>query len=98
LQGVSAPILEVVAALYEPDPVTFIETKERRELTYLNKAGESYTWKVVLKADGSLEALKYKGEKIVAGTAGREFDGAMSQVGLMGIAPDEPVSFVTKCR
>jgi len=93
----SGEVVGVAASLYEPDAVTFVETEKRRELTYLNKAGGPYTLKVVLRADGSLEALKYKGKKVVAGAAGREFDGAMFQVGLMGIAADEPVSIVKRC-
>jgi hypothetical protein len=94
----SGEILGVAGALYEPDAATFVETQEHRELTYINKAGGPYMLKVVLKSDGSLEALKYKGKKVVAGAAGREFDRAMFQVGLIGIAPDEPVSFVERCK
>jgi len=90
----SGEVLKVVAAIYEPDAASFVEAEDCRSLTYLNKAGGPFTLKVVVKADGSLEALKYKGKKAVAGAAGKGFDGAMFQVGLMGIAPDEPVSFV----
>jgi hypothetical protein len=93
----SGEVLGVAASVYEPDVVTFVEMEERRELTYLNKAGGPYTLKVVLKADGSIAALKCKGTKVVAAAAGKEFDRAMFQVGLMGIAPDERVSFVKKC-
>jgi hypothetical protein len=94
----SGEVFGIVAALYEPDAATLVETVESRSLTYLNKAGGPYTLKVVLrKADDSLEALKYKGEKVVAEAAGREFNRAMFQVGLMGVGLDEPVSFVEKC-
>jgi len=93
----SEDVLRVIASLYEPDAASFVEAEDCRSLTYLNKAGGAYTLKVALKPDGSLEALKYKGKKVVAAAAGKGFDGAMFQVGLMGIAPDEPVSFVKKC-
>jgi hypothetical protein len=89
----------IVAAVYEPATSTFVETEQSRELTYLNKAGGKYTIKIILdEANGSVQAFKYKGEEIVAIAAGRDFDSAIIQIGLMGIAPDEPVSFIDRCK
>ena len=91
----SGEVFGIVASLYEPDPLTFVETDKCRELTYRNKAGGLYTLKVVLNTvDGSLEARKYKGEKLVACAFGNEFTQSMLHVGLMGVATDEPVSFI----
>ena len=88
-------ILAIIIARYEPDLVTFRETKKTRELTYFNREGGTYFVRVVLdRASGRLETLKYKGEKLVACASGMNFESAMVHTTLAGIEKDEMVRVI----
>ena len=88
-------MLAIITASYEPDLATFRETKKTRELTYFNREGGTYSVRVVLdRASGRLETSKYKGDKLVARTTGRDFESVVAHTTLVGIERDEPLTVV----
>lgn len=79
----------LTSALYAPDLETFRETEAERELTYRNKLGGAYRVQIVQKT-GGIEARKYRGNRVIALSCGKDFSSAMTQATMIGLQEDEP--------
>jgi len=81
----------LVSACYWFDPGTYREDEAIRELWYVTR--EESPYRVCVrhhKRSGAWSTLKYRGDELVASAEGPDFEHAMIQATMVGLAADEP--------
>lgn len=83
----------LVSSIYWFDPGSYREDETTRTLDYFPREESPYWLRISNpKGTSTWEVTKYRGEALVALAAGPDYEGAMIQATLVGIAPDEPES------
>jgi hypothetical protein len=78
-------------ATYYFDPRTFSENPQDRRMRYQRKAENDFWVGVIMrKTDGSIEARKYRGERLISVSAGPDFRTAMLHAAIAGLVEEEP--------
>lgn len=81
---------KVRAIWYWPDPSSYIEDGQKRQMQYTSRKASEYSITVIWDKDQSRwEMRKYKGDELVFLAIGKDYDSAMRQATLLGPQLDE---------
>ncbi len=80
----------VRVALYEPDPVTFVEDADIKQMMYYPAQPSRYSVRVIYKKkQGCWQTFKYREDKLIRCAFGPTFQNAMLHTTFGGPEPDE---------